>query len=100
MPQPSFPGIFIAIVSVIIMSLLAYKKYQTGKKINSKALIADSRETFFCSLLSLALLLGLGTNYLFGFWQADNITSLIIALFLVREGLKVWEESNEEEDDD
>jgi len=72
--------------------------YKTGKQINSRALVADSRETLACAFLSLALLLGLGANYLFGFWQADPIVGLIIAIFLFREGWEGWKEEADEEE--
>ena len=89
-PEPSLPGIVIAATSIIIMPLLTWHKYKTGKQINSRALVADSKETLACAFLSLALLLGLGTNYLFGFWQADPIVGMIIAAFLFREGWESW----------
>ena len=97
--ETSLPGIIIAVVSLIIMPLLAWQKYKTGKQINSMALVADSKETWACAFLSAALLLGLGSNYLFGFWQADPIVGLIIVLFLFREGLESWKEGSEEEND-
>ena len=74
------------------MPLLTWQKYKTGKQIDSRALIADSKETLACTFLSVALLLGLGANYLFGFWQADLIVGLIITAFLFREGWEGWEE--------
>lgn len=95
-PDPSLPGIVIALVSLIVMPVLSYQKHKTGKQIQSEALIADSKETLACSFLSLALLLGLGLNYLFGFWQADAITGLIIVFFLMREGREIWQESHED----
>ncbi len=95
-PEPSLPGIIIATLSTIIMPILTWQKYKTGKQINSRALVADSKETLACSFLSVALLLGLGANYLFGFWQADPIVGLIIVLFLFREGWEGWKESSEE----
>jgi cation diffusion facilitator family transporter len=95
-PDPSLPGIIIALVSLIVMPVLSYQKHKTGKQIQSEALIADSKETLACSFLSLALLLGLGLNYLFGFWQADALAGIIIVLFLIREGLEIWKESKEE----
>jgi Co/Zn/Cd efflux system component len=49
-----------------------------------------------CAWLSVALLLGLEANYLFGFWQADPIVGLIIVVFLFREGWEGWKESGEE----
>lgn len=95
--EPSMPGILIAIASLIIMPLLAWQKYQTGKAIGSKALIADSKETLVCSWLSIALLIGLSCNYWFGFWQADPLVGLIIVIFLLREGWETWSEAHEQE---
>ncbi|MEO0115021.1 MAG: cation transporter [candidate division WOR-3 bacterium] len=92
-PEASLPGIIVAIVSIIVMPILTFQKYNIGKQINSRALIADSKETLACSFLSLALLIGLGLNYLIGFWQADPIVGLIIVLFLFKEGLEGWKES-------
>ena len=96
-PEPSLPGIVIAIISLIAMPVLTWQKYKTGKQIKSRALIADSKETLACTILSAALLLGLGTNYLFGFWQADPIVGMIIVVFLFREGYEGWKEPFEEE---
>ncbi len=95
-PEPSLPGMAIAMASLIAMPLLTWQKYKTGKQIDSRALVADSKETLVCSFLSVALLLGLGTNYLFGFWQADPIVGLLIVAFLFREGWESWKESSEE----
>ena len=95
-PETSLPGIIIAVVSLITMPLLTWQKYKTGKQINSRALVADSKETLACAFLSLALLLGLGANYLIGFWQADPIVGLIIVVFLFREGRESWQESSQE----
>ena len=57
--------------------------------------MADAKETLACSFLSVALLLGLGFNYLFGWWFADSVAGLAIVLFLFREGAKSWEEAGE-----
>jgi len=96
-PEPSLPGMIIAAVSVIVMPLLMWQKYKTGKQIGSRALVADSKETLACAFLSVALLLGLGANYISGFWQADPIVGLIITAFLFREGWEGWKELSEEE---
>ena len=61
------------------------------------ALVADSKETLACAFLSAALLVDLGANYLFGFWQADSIVCLIIVAFLFRKGWESWRESGEED---
>lgn len=88
-PAPSLFGIIIAIVSAILMPILFYWKYRTGKLLNSRSLIADSKETLACFLLSIALLIGLSLNYVFGLWQADPIMGFIIVAFLIREGYEM-----------
>jgi divalent metal cation (Fe/Co/Zn/Cd) transporter len=98
-PEPSLPGILIAILSVIIMPVLSFKKRGIGKKINSRALVADSEETLICAFLSVSLLLGLTLNYFFGLWQADPLVGLIVVVFLIREGREWWEEANESEEE-
>ncbi|UCE97374.1 MAG: cation transporter [Dehalococcoidia bacterium] len=41
-PEPSLPGIIIALLSIVIMPILTRQKYNIGKKINSRALMADA----------------------------------------------------------
>jgi divalent metal cation (Fe/Co/Zn/Cd) transporter len=95
--QPSLIGMGIAVFSIIVMPVLAWRKYAVGTRMGSKALVADSKETVTCAFLSFALLIGLGANYFFGFWQADPIAGFIIALFLFWEGYETWNELQEEE---
>jgi len=91
-PAPSLLGIIIAAVSLLVMPGLFYLKYQTGKSLGSVSLMTDSKQTLACALLSLALLIGLGLNYLYGIWQADPVIGLIIAGLLVREGINALKE--------
>jgi divalent metal cation (Fe/Co/Zn/Cd) transporter len=91
-PAPTLLGIAIALVSLLAMPLLYYLKYQTGKSLGSASLMADSRQTLACALLSAALLVGLGANYLMGFWQADPIIGLLIAGVLGKEGWKALQQ--------
>ena len=88
-PEPSLLGIVIAMVSIILMPILFCQKYQTGKLLNSRSLVADSKETLACCFLSVALLISLGLNYTFGLWQADPIVGLIMVAFLVKEGYEI-----------
>ena len=85
-PAPSLLGILIALASMIVMPGLFYLKYQTGKSLGSASLMADSKQTLACAMLSVALLLGLGLNYWFGIWQADPGIGLVIVALLIREG--------------
>jgi cation diffusion facilitator family transporter len=99
-PEPSPVGVIIAIASIIVMPVLFYLKYQTGKLLKSTSLIADSKETLACLFLSVALLVGLGLNYAFGLWQADPVVGLVIVVFLTREGYEILTEKEEEEEDE
>ena len=59
-PLTSPIGIALSLSSLVIMPILAYAKQRTGKQMGSRALVADSKETWVCSYLSLALLIGVG----------------------------------------
>jgi cation diffusion facilitator family transporter len=87
-PETSIPGIAIAIASLMVMPLLAISKVRVARRIGSKALIADAKETIVCALLSVALLIGLTLNLLFGMWWADPVAGFFIVIFLVKEGVE------------
>ena len=91
-PSPSLLGIIIAIVSIILMPVLFYLKYRTGKSMNTASLVADSKQTLACAMLSVALLIGLSLNYWFGLWQADPVIGLVIVALLTREGIHTLKE--------
>ena len=86
-PEPSLVGIILAIISLMIMPLLAYIKFKTGKRMGLASLVADSKQTVICSLMSVALLVGLGLNYLWGIWWADPAAALVIVFFIIKEGI-------------
>lgn len=88
-PSPTLLGIIIAIIPIIVMPILSYSKYQTGKSMGSRSLVADSKETLACAFLSTTVLFGLGLNYLYSLWWADPIASLIIVVFLIKEGYSI-----------
>lgn len=84
--QPSIPGIIITSLSIIVMPVLFIAKFRTGQRIQSRSLVADSKQTLACVFLSVAVLIGLILNATIGFWQIDPIIGLLIAGFLFKEG--------------
>jgi divalent metal cation (Fe/Co/Zn/Cd) transporter len=96
-PDESLIGIILAIVSLIVMPLLARYKKKIAAEINSWALRADALETLVCSYLSLTLVVGLGANALFGWWWADPLAALAMVYFLVKEGWEAVSEGRGEE---
>jgi divalent metal cation (Fe/Co/Zn/Cd) transporter len=89
-PEHSTPGIVLTAVSLLTMWLLATAKHRVGHRIDCLPLIADSRETRLCSLLSAVTLLGLVLNAAFGWWWADPVAALGIAFLAVQEGREAW----------
>ena len=85
MPDPSIPGVVVAIFSLLTMPWLAHQKKQTGTKLQSRAMIADSKETLACSLLSAELLIGLTLNAWLGWWWADPVSGLAMIPWLLKE---------------
>lgn len=94
-PALSPAGIALAVASLIVMPLLGWNKARTAKALQSRALAADARETFVCSYLSLALLLGLGLNAWLGWWWADPVAGLTMLPLIVHEGKEAIEAASE-----
>lgn len=86
-PEQSNIGIALAILSVIVMPLLARLKRSTAVHLGSAALRADSRQSSICAYLSVILLFGLGLNALFGWWWADSLAALVMVPIIVKEGI-------------
>ena len=92
-PRESTPGIALAALSLVVMPALAIAKRRTGRAMGSAPLIADSAETMLCALLSLILLVGLLLNATVGWWWADPIAAIGIAILALREGVEAWREA-------
>ena len=90
-PKTSLLGIVLAVLSLIVMPLLARAKRRVAADIASHALVADSRQTDICAYLSAILLGGLALNALFGWWWADPIAALIMVPIIAREGVEAWQ---------
>jgi divalent metal cation (Fe/Co/Zn/Cd) transporter len=90
-PEHSPVGIALAAASLIVMPLLGSSKLRVAKALGSPALAADAMETFVCSYLSLALLLGLGLNAWLGWWWADPVAGLAMLPLIAHEGYEAVE---------
>ena len=70
-PGVSVPGILIAFASLLLMPWFARYRHDIGHQINSRSLVADSKQTMLCAYMAVALLFGIGLNLVFGWWWAD-----------------------------
>ena len=89
-PHHSTVGIVLAAVSLMIMPFLSYAQRRAGRELGSASAVADSKQTLLCTYLSGILLVGLVVNSAFGWWWADPLVGLIIAVAAVREGRTAW----------
>lgn len=89
-PDESWFGIGLAVVSLVVMPLLARAKRRVGERLGSRAVTADATETVLCVWLSAILLVGLGANAAFGWWWADPLAALGVVYVAAREGIEHW----------
>ena len=88
--EHSTAGLVLAALSLAVMPTLSYAQRRAGRELGSVTAVADSKQTLLCTYLSAVLLVGLGLNALFGWYWADPIAALVIAVVAVREGLQTW----------
>jgi divalent metal cation (Fe/Co/Zn/Cd) transporter len=89
-PDASWVGIGLAAFTAPTMPLLAYAKRRLGNELYSAATVKEAAQTQLCAYLSIALLLGLGANAIAGWWWADPLTALVIAVVALRGGRESW----------
>ncbi|GHH32086.1 cation transporter [Lentzea cavernae] len=83
-------GIVLAAVSLLVMPWLSHAQRRAGRELGSASAVADSKQTLLCTYLSAVLLVGLVVNSLFGWWWADPLAALVIAVVAVKEGREAW----------
>lgn len=93
-PEVSWVGIGLAAFTAPTMPLLARAKRTVGQKLNSSATVSEAGQNMICAYLSIALLVGLLANALFGWWWADPAAALVIAAVAAREGIESWRGDN------
>jgi divalent metal cation (Fe/Co/Zn/Cd) transporter len=86
-PKPTLGGLIIALVSLFITPIFAVIRYKTSSDVTTLAQNIQSALIYMS--LPLMLLIGLGLNYFFGYWQADLLLAVIIAVFLFIRGYQL-----------
>jgi cation diffusion facilitator family transporter len=92
-PEVTTVGIVLAILSLLVMPTLAYWKQRTGREMGSRALLADAKETWVCSYLSFALLLGVGLYAAFDWDWADPVGALLMLPVILWQGRETLEDA-------
>ena len=86
--QASWIGIGLAIVSVVVMPLFGRAKRRIGSRLGSGATVGEGIQNILCAYLSLTILVGLGANAVFGFWWADPLVALVVAVVAIQTGVR------------
>jgi divalent metal cation (Fe/Co/Zn/Cd) transporter len=89
-PGVSWVGIGLAAFTAPTMPLLARAKRRFGRALNSSATVSEAAQNQLCAYLSIALLVGLLLNALWGLWWADPLAALVIGGVAIREGRQSW----------
>jgi hypothetical protein len=95
-PEVSWVGIALAAFTAATMPALGIAKARVGERLHSSATKSEGRQNMLmlCTYLSVALLIGLGSNALLGAWWLDPVAALIVAAGAVRAGRAYWRGTN------
>jgi divalent metal cation (Fe/Co/Zn/Cd) transporter len=85
-PEGSDAGLVLILASVIALPGLALAKRRVARRLGSGSLRADSVLTAVAAVLAGINLASLALSDLLGFWWADAVAALVVALILLREG--------------
>lgn len=89
-PEETNVGLVLAVVSLLVMPVLARAKRRAARELDSRSLEGDSAQTMLCTYMSAILLVGLVANSVAGWWWADPVAALVIAGLAAREGRELW----------
>lgn len=90
-PASSPIGITLLVLSLAIMWWLAREKKVVADRLHSHAMEADAAQTDLCMRLSATALVGLALNTLFGWWWADPVAALGVAVVVFIEARRAWQ---------
>jgi divalent metal cation (Fe/Co/Zn/Cd) transporter len=88
--RASWAGIGLATASITLMPQFGRAKKRIGTRLRSHATAGEGTQNVLCAYLSLAILIGLGANALFGLWWADPLVALTVAVVAVQAGIRTW----------
>jgi divalent metal cation (Fe/Co/Zn/Cd) transporter len=88
--EHSLIGIVLTALSLVVMPTLSYAQRRAGRQLGSASVVADSKQTLLCTYLCGVVLIGLLLNMLFGWYWADPLAALVIAVVAAKEGYDAW----------
>jgi divalent metal cation (Fe/Co/Zn/Cd) transporter len=84
-PDPSTPGLFLALAALLIMPGLWRWRTALAGRLRCSALRGDAACSMVCVYLAATLLAGLALNQLLGWWWADPVAALAMIWWIQSE---------------
>jgi divalent metal cation (Fe/Co/Zn/Cd) transporter len=94
-PDDSPWGIAYTALAAAVMFGLAIAKRRVAERLDNAPLRAEAEITFLDGILASSILLALILNTAFGWWWADPLAAIGVALVAFNEGREHWEEAAE-----
>lgn len=86
----SWIGLGLAASDAVLMPILGQAKKRIGRQLGSAAAMGAGTQNILCAYLSVAVLIGLGANAIFGAWWADPVAGLLVAVVCLQAGVATW----------
>jgi divalent metal cation (Fe/Co/Zn/Cd) transporter len=86
----SWIGLGLAVSDAVLMPILGQAKKRIGRQLGSAAAMGAGTQNILCAYLSVAVLIGLGANAIFGAWWADPVAGLLVAVVCLQAGVATW----------
>jgi divalent metal cation (Fe/Co/Zn/Cd) transporter len=91
-------GIGYLAVTAVVMFTLAAVKRRTAVALDSEPLASEATVTFLDGLISVTTLVGLALNAVLGWWWADPVAALLVAVAALNEARESWFEADSDHD--
>ena len=82
--------ILVAATDAALMPLLGRAKKRLGTRLDSAATTGAGHQNILCAYLSAAVLIGLAANLTLGWWWADPVVALLVAVACLQAGWNTW----------
>ncbi|MFP4091409.1 MAG: cation diffusion facilitator family transporter [Cyclobacteriaceae bacterium] len=93
---PGMLAIYVTVFSILAKLLLSVWQFRMGKKTASRMLTANAENMRADIILSASVLIGVGATLYFQKPVIDTILAIVVSLWILRVGFKIFMESNTE----
>jgi divalent metal cation (Fe/Co/Zn/Cd) transporter len=89
-PDASWAGVVLAATGMVLMPVFGRAKRRLGRRAGSAATSGEGSQHLICAALSGTILIGLALNAALGWWWADPVAALVLAVASLVTGVRTW----------